>query len=92
MAGWTLLSPGAVRVTTDTQFGRSAAVTAANAVSIVLGRGDGTFDPPVAYDAPGAFDGLAADYTGDGFPDLVITRPPDRAPTPNTGLRHCTCW
>ena len=76
---------GAVRVTTDTQFGRSDAVTAADAVSILLGRGDGTFDPPVVYDAPGAFDVLAADYTGDGFPDLVVTRPPDRVPSPNTG-------
>jgi predicted Zn-dependent protease len=59
----------------------SSTPIAGNAVSVLLGRGDGTFDAPTLYSVPGAFDVLAGDYTGDGLPDLVVTRPPDRVDT-----------
>jgi hypothetical protein len=64
----------------------SSFVIAGNSVSVLFGRGDGTFDPPVSYDVPGAFDVMAADYTGDGHPDLLVTRPPGVPGTPNTDL------
>ena len=62
-------------------------MTAADAVSVLLGRGDGTFDPPVAYDAPGAFDGLA-ERTIPAMASRTWSSParPIAVPTPNTGL------
>ena len=41
---------------------------------MLLGNGDGTFQPVVAYDsgAPGAWSVTVADVNGDGKPDLVV--------------------
>ena len=47
----------------------------AGSVSVLMGNGDGTFQQPVTY-SPSAFPGytLAADFKGDGYPDLAITQ------------------
>lgn len=44
-------------------------------VAVLLGNGDGTFQPPVSYDAGGwqTFSVVAADLKGDGKLDLVVT-------------------
>ena len=43
------------------------------AILVLLGRGDGTFEPPIAYDAGVKAGTLqAADLDGDGNPDLAI--------------------
>jgi hypothetical protein len=43
-------------------------------ISVLRGNGDGTFQPAVTYSVnPGPFAVAAADLTGDGKPDLVIT-------------------
>lgn len=43
-------------------------------VSVLLGRGDGTFQDPVRYDAgPRPFNVAAADFNGDGLADLAVT-------------------
>ena len=42
-------------------------------VDVMLGRGDGTFEPPAEYSLPGSSRGLAvADVNGDGVLDLAI--------------------
>jgi hypothetical protein len=42
-------------------------------VSVLLGRGDGTFEPQRRYNATGApFDLAVGDLTGNGIPDLVV--------------------
>ncbi len=45
-----------------------------NAVDVLLGNGDGTFQSPVSYLLPGAgYDSVAiGDMNGDGIPDLVV--------------------
>jgi hypothetical protein len=43
-------------------------------VNLLLGNGDGTFQPPVAYAAGSAPIGIAVgDFNGDGIPDLAVT-------------------
>jgi FG-GAP-like repeat len=45
-------------------------------VSILLGNGDGTFQPPVLYSAGGYASSLVeGDFTGDGALDLAVTNP-----------------
>ncbi len=42
-------------------------------VRVVLGKGDGTFQSPVAYPVEGTADSVAAaDLNGDGVPDLLV--------------------
>ena len=43
-------------------------------VTVLRNRGDGMFEPPDAYALPtGSYEVIAADFTGDGFPDLVAS-------------------
>ena len=49
------------------------AVTNTDYVSVLIGNGNGTFQPAVAYAAPSAYDVIAADYNGDGLLDLLVT-------------------
>jgi hypothetical protein len=50
------------------------AVTGTGALSILIGNGDGTFQPPVTYDVPSDLpQGVATgDFNGDGKPDIVV--------------------
>ena len=43
-------------------------------IAVLLGIGDGTFEPAAIYDSGGfgAFSGVSADVNGDGKPDLVV--------------------
>lgn len=51
----------------------------AGTVSVLLGNGDGTFQPAVAVPtAPAASMVAAADVSGDGVVDLVVPRSPDQ--------------
>jgi hypothetical protein len=42
-------------------------------ISILLGKGDGTFQSAVSYDSPTPGGLRTADFNGDGFPDLAAT-------------------
>ena len=49
-------------------------VSQQNTISVLLGNGDGTFQPPIAFaggTGPGAI--VTADWNGDGRPDLAVT-------------------
>ncbi len=54
------------------------AVTYTDHVAILFGNGDGTFQAPTSYDAPGAYDVIAADFNNDGKLDLAVTNPGER--------------
>jgi hypothetical protein len=41
-------------------------------ISVLIGHGDGTFDAPVDYAAPGAVKVVVGDVDGDGTPDVVV--------------------
>jgi hypothetical protein len=46
----------------------------AGSVSVLLGNGDGTFQPAIKYDVgTGPSSVAVADFNGDGIPDLVVT-------------------
>jgi hypothetical protein len=77
--------------------------TDSNTVSVLLGNGDGTFQPSLTYAAGHTPDAVAVgDFNGDGSPDLVVTNHYDRAvsillndgnwgrrsPGPSDGTRH----
>jgi hypothetical protein len=51
--------------------------TSTDTVSILLGNGDGTFQPPVTYGTGDYPAGLAVgDFNGDGIPDLAVRQLP----------------
>jgi hypothetical protein len=58
----------------DLAVGNSVDTAVPGAVSILLGKGDGTFQPAVSYDSGGvATESLATgDFNGDGKPDLAV--------------------
>ena len=43
-----------------------------SSVTILLGKGDGTFQPPVSYPVPAATFVAVADFNGDGNPDIAV--------------------
>jgi hypothetical protein len=45
-------------------------------VSVLLGKGDGTFQPPTSY-SPGGWSVAIGDFNGDGKLDLVVADPDD---------------
>lgn len=51
------------------------------AVSVLLGNGDGTFQPAATYDSggKGAYSVVIGDLNGDGIPDLAVTNTYDQA-------------
>src|SRR5262249_20448711 len=49
------------------------AVTGTDKVSVLIGNGDGSFQTPTSFAAPGAYDVIAANYDRDGRPDLVVS-------------------
>jgi hypothetical protein len=59
-----------------THDGMSYQVFGGTTVSVLLGRGDGTFGPPASYETNFFPDGLVAgDFNGDGKLDLAIVSP-----------------
>jgi hypothetical protein len=58
------------------------------AVSVLLGNGDGTFQPEVTYDlgGPGVLAVAVADLNGDGKPDLVVAYNGNGMPTSPVGV------
>jgi hypothetical protein len=55
-------------------IGRNSPSDSSGRISILMGNGDGTFQPAVTYAAgPGSWGGLAVgDFNGDGAPDLAM--------------------
>lgn len=71
--------PGAVAVADLNHDGKldivaaNFGVFAGNTVSVLLGNGDGTFQPQVQYNtSQGALSVIVADFNGDGIPDLAV--------------------
>jgi hypothetical protein len=68
--------PSAVAIADFNKDGRVDLVTvnsAANAITVLLGQGDGTFGPGINYSvgaAPGSV--VAADFNNDGKPDIAV--------------------
>src|SRR5262249_52436624 len=73
------LDPAASRITgarradfnRDGRLDRVVVNQNSGAVSVLLGRGDGTFDDQVSYAVGRSQDLLTGDFNGDGSPDLV---------------------
>jgi hypothetical protein len=58
----------------DSRPDLAVAATGSNAVSLLIGNGDGTFQPQQEYPTPNYDLGIAVgDFTGDGVPDLVTS-------------------
>lgn len=71
--------PGAIAIADLNRDGKLDIVTAnfgqfsGNTVSVLLGNGDGTFQPPVQYPtSQGPLSVIAADFNGDGILDLAV--------------------
>jgi uncharacterized protein (DUF2141 family) len=57
----------------DLVVGSNGATGGISSVSVLLGNGDGTFEPPLQYTAgPGVFSVAVADFNGDGKLDLAV--------------------
>ena len=58
---------------TVSDIGGGATESSAGGVSILIGNGDGTFQPPITLSLTGSpLCVLAADFNGDGRPDLAV--------------------
>ena len=61
-------------------------VANSDVLGVLLGNGDGTFQPAVTYGSGGAHSVAATDVNGDGKPDLVVVIPCSNGSTCGDGL------